>query len=147
MKRREIRPLADPALVERLSARLCERGSLAGIAPAVVAELVRCSALLELDAGELLVREGELAAPEVYLLVEGLLGVTSKGNRIATLERPGDVIGEVAVVLSARRVADVTAESAVQAIAVPVDVLGQAEFADVAAGIRGAMLRDDWIQY
>lgn len=147
MKRREIRQLSDPALVERLSTRLCERGSLAGIATAVVADVVRASAMLDLQPGEFLVREGEPATPEVYLLVEGALSVTSKGAQIARLEQTGAVIGEVAVVLSARRTADVAAESAVSALAVPVELLRQPEFADVAAGIRGAMLRDDWVQY
>src|SRR5262245_49249273 len=147
MQRKEIRDLADPVLVDRLSAQLCERGSFAGIAVPVMARVVRAGAMLELDQGELLVREGDAPTPEVFVLIEGTLAVQSKGRLIARLDQPGAVIGEVAVVLSARRTADVVAESAVRALAVPVHLLAEPEFVDVAAGVRGAMLRDDWVKY
>ena len=147
MKRTEVRQFADAALMDRTCASLGERGALAGIAPDAIVGVVQASALLELAAGEVLVREGDLAAPEVYLLVEGTLAVQSKGSLIARLEQPGAVIGEVAVVLGARRTADVVAETAVRALAVPMAVLKQPQFADIAAGIRGALLRDDWVKY
>jgi CRP-like cAMP-binding protein len=147
MKRRVIGALGDPALAERLGEGLSANGPLMGIASNVIAGVVRVSAMLELAAGEFLVREGEPAAPEVYLLLEGTLGVQSKGSFIARLDQPGAVIGEVAVVLSSKRTADVVAESPARVLAVPVATLGQPEFADVAAGIRGAMLRDDWVHY
>jgi hypothetical protein len=149
MKRTEVARLGDSAaLVERLADQLCARGPLAGIARDVVAGVVRSGALLELTAGELLIREGDPATPEVYLLVEGALVVQSKaGGFIARLDQSGTVVGEVAVVLSSRRTADVVAEAAVRALAIPTAVLATKEFADVAAGIRGAMLRDDWVQY
>ena len=147
MKRVPIAELKDPAVLEQLGASLATRGPLAGIAADTITGLARAGALLELGAGEFLVREGEPATPEVYLLLEGTLGVQSKGTFIARLDQPGAVIGEVAVVLSSKRTADVVAESAARVLAVPVAALGQPEFADVAAGIRGAMLRDDWVHY
>lgn len=147
MNRWEIGQAGDPALVERLSASLSANGPLMGVAPDVIAGVVRSGAMLELAAGEFLVREGEPATPEIYLLTEGTLSVQSKGVSIARLDRPGAVIGEVAVVLSSRRTADVVAESAVRALAIPLAVLSRREYADVAAGIRSAMLRDDWVQY
>jgi CRP-like cAMP-binding protein len=117
------------------------------LAADVVAAVVRSSSLVELDAGEMLVREGEPATAELYLLIEGTLVVQSKGGFIARLDELGAVVGEAAVVLSSKRTADVVAESAVHALVVPSQVLAQPEFADVAASIRGAMLRDDWVQY
>jgi len=140
-------PVTGPALVESLTARLCERGPLAGLAVEAVAAVVRSSALVELDAGEMLIREGEPATAEIYLLIEGTLVVQSKGGFIARLDELGAVVGEAAVVLSSKRTADVVAESAVHALVVPSQVIAKPEFADVAASIRGAMLRDDWVKY
>jgi CRP-like cAMP-binding protein len=135
-------------LVESLSARLCERGPLAGLAADVVAGVVRSSALVELDPGEMLIREGDPATPEVFLLIEGALVVQSKaGGFIARLDELGAVVGEAAVVLSSKRSADVVAETEVHALVVPSQALARPEFADVAAGIKGAMLRDDWVKY
>ena len=139
-------PLTD-ALVASLSARLCERGPLAGLAREVVAAVVRAGAIVELAAGEMLIREGEPATPEVFLLLDGALVVQSKAGFIARLDELGAVVGEAAVVLGSKRTADVVAETEVNALVVSSQVLVQPEFADVAAGIRGAMLRDDWVKY
>ena len=147
MKRQDVRSLTDPALPGHLGARLSERGPLAGIPATVITEVVRTGQVMELEPGEALVREGEAATPEVYLLVEGTLVVQSTAGFIARLAQAGDVIGEVAVMLSSKRTADVIAESKVQVVAIPTKVLARPDFADVAAGIRGAMLRDDWVQY
>ncbi len=147
MKRTDIAWLHDDALVAGISAPLSERGPLAGIAQDVIAAVVRASAMLELDAGEMLVREGEAATPEVYVLIEGALVVQSKSGFIARLDQVGAVVGEAAVVLGSKRSADVVAETAVRAVVVPAQVLADPHFADVAAGIRSAMLRDDWVKY
>jgi CRP-like cAMP-binding protein len=137
--------LADEA--GRHAVTLSGRGPLAGIAPDTVAAFLRLGELIELDAGESLIREGEPATPEIYLLIEGALVVQSKGARLARLERPGDVVGEAAVVLGSKRSADVLADSAVRAVAIPGMALALPEFTDVAAGVRSALLRDDWVQY
>jgi CRP-like cAMP-binding protein len=141
------RPITDDSVVHALRERLHASGPLAGIDPSIIAKVARASELLDLAVGEMLVKEGDPATPEVYVLVDGTLVVQSKGAPIATLDQPGAVIGEVAVMLSAKRTADVVARTAVRAIAVPAEVLTQPEFADVAAGVRSAMLRDDWVQY
>jgi CRP-like cAMP-binding protein len=147
MKRTEIARIEDPALAGKLAETLCARGPLAGVGAGPLAEVIRRGTLIELDAGEALIREGEPATPEIYLLIEGALVVQSQGRTLARLDRPGDVVGEVAVVLSSKRTADVTAESAARAIAISARVLALEEFADVATGIRSTMLRDDWVQY
>lgn len=147
MKRTDIARIEDPALAGRVAAALGQRGPLAGLADVAMAKLVRLGTLLELDAGEALIREGDPAAAEIYLLLEGALVVQSQSGTLARLDRPGDVVGEVAVLLSSKRTADVIAESAVRAVALPSQVLALPEFAEAAAGIRGAMLRDDWVQY
>lgn len=147
MHRRELRAIADPALVRDLAAALRGRDTFAALPPAVLTALVESAALLELEPGEALIRENDAAAPEVYLLVEGALAVQSQGRPIARLDKPGDVVGETAVLMQSRRTADVLADSAARALAVPASVLSRPEFAELAAGLRQAMLRDDWIQY
>lgn len=147
MNRKPLREAADPGLAAEFSARLAQAGPLAGIAADTIAAALREGDLVELEAGEALIREGELATPEVYVLIDGVLAVRSGGSPLARLERTGDVVGEAAVVLSSRRTADVISEAATRAVAMPAAVLARPEFTDVAAGIRSALLRDDWIQY
>jgi len=147
MQRTKIDGMDDAPLVERIAEGLRQRGALGGLDAPLVTKLLRLGDVIDLKAGEALVREGDPAAPEIYLLFEGSLVVQSKGAFIARLDKPGDVVGEVAVVLASVRTADVIAESAVRAVAIPSDVIVQEEFADVAAGVRGAMLRDDWVKY
>ena len=147
MKRLGFSKVDDNTLADRLASRLTASGPFAGLDTGRVAGVLRVGALVELAAGEALMREGEDATPEVYLLVEGALVVQSKGATLARLARTGDVIGEAAVLLSSKRTADVIAEGAARLVAVPSQALMEPEFADVAAGVRSALLRDDWIQY
>jgi CRP-like cAMP-binding protein len=147
MKRTDIARIQDAAIAGRIAETLTASGPFAGIAVETLAQVVKAGSLIELANGEALVREGEAATPEVYLLIEGALIVQSKGAQLARLTRTGDVIGETAVLLSSKRTADVLAEGAVRVVAVPAQALTQPEFADVAAGVRSAMLRDDWVQY
>ena len=147
MKRIALSKVDDAALADRLASTLTASGPFAGLDAGSVASLLQLAALVELAAGEALVREGDDAAPEVYLLIDGALVVQSKGATLARLARTGDVIGEAAVLLSSKRTADVIAEGAVRVVAVPSQALMRPEFADVAAGVRSALLRDDWVQY
>jgi CRP-like cAMP-binding protein len=146
MRRTEISQL-DEARVQDLGAALAACATFAGIGGPLMAKLVHLGARLELHAGEALIREGEPATAEIYLLVEGTLVVQSKAGFIARLDRPGAVVGEVAVLLSSARTADVLAESAARLVAIPSGILSQPEFAEVATAVRASMLRDDWVKY
>ena len=138
---------ASNELVDGLAARLGQHGPLARLGAANAASLLRLGELVALDPGEILIHEEEEARPEIYLLVEGALVVRSRTGTMARLSRPGDVVGEVAVLLSSRRTADVVADAAVRVVAIPARVLKMPEYAEAAANINGAMLRDDWVQY
>ena len=142
MRRTEI----EAALAGQIAEVLRARGPLAGLPLETLANFVRLGALTELAPGDALMREGE-AAVEFYLLLEGALVVQSQGGIVARLDKPGEVAGEAAVLLKTRRTADVVAESAVRAVAIPAGLLPMPEFAEVTAGIRSAMLRDDWVEY
>lgn len=147
MKRTEIAGQADPEIPGRLAEALRQRGPFCGLAVQDIARVVRLGSLVDLQPGETLIREGDGGAAEVYVLIEGTLTVRAENTPVARLERTGEVVGEVAVVLSSKRTADVVAESAARVLAIPASFLSQPEFADAAAGIRSTMLRDEWISY
>ncbi len=69
-----------------------------------------CADLPEVDlsAGEILVREGERTG-SIWVLVSGSLRVTKNGAHINTIDRPGAVFGEVAVLLGSDHTATVEA--------------------------------------
>jgi CRP-like cAMP-binding protein len=154
MRRTEINQLGDPALLKRLTAILRGIDSLNGIAAPLVAKLAGLGTLVELEPGEVLIHEGDQATPEIYMLLEGALVVQSKAGFIARLDQPGDIAGEVAVLMSSRRTADVVAESAVRALAFQPEILKRPEFADVSAVFHRIVSRsvsnklsDDWVKY
>ena len=64
--------------------------------------------LLEVEAGHVLVREGE-SSGELYVLERGALTVTRAGVTIAVISSPGSPVGEVAVLVGGDHSATVTA--------------------------------------
>jgi CRP-like cAMP-binding protein len=147
MKRTNLAESGTADLIDGLAGKLGQHGPLARVGAATATSLIRLGALVDLESGETLIREDEDAAPEIYLLLEGALVVRSKTGTMARLSRPGDVVGEVAVLLSSKRTADVVADSAVRVLAIPSQVLKMPEYAEAAADVNAAMLRDDWVQY
>jgi len=147
MKRMDLAENDQADLIGGLAEKLRERGPLAALGADAVPGLIRLGALIELAPGEALIRENDAATPEIYLLVAGSLVVKAQGGMMARLHRPGDVVGEVAVLLSSKRTADVIADTAARVLALPARVLKMPEYAAVSAGVSGAMLRDDWVQY
>ena len=126
---------------------LRRQGPLSKVEAPSAARLLRQGTLLELSPGEVLIREGGAAGDEFYLLVDGALGVQATIGTPARLDKVGDVVGEVAVLLKSRRNATVAAETTVRVVALTSNVLARAEYAGVLAAIKQAMVRDDWIQY
>lgn len=138
---------APPDEVARLVTTLRRSGPLAKVEPPSATRLLQQGTLLELAPGEVLIREGGAAGDEFYLLVEGSLGIQATIGTPARLDKIGDVVGEVAVLLKSRRNATVAAETTVRVVALNSGVLARAEYAGVLAAIKNAMVRDDWIQY
>lgn len=154
MRRTQIDPVKDPVLVERLTDTLCRLECLHGTATPLVAKLVGLGTLVDLEPGEILIHEGDVSAPEIYLLIQGTLIVQSKTGFIARLDQPGDVAGEVAVLMSSKRTADVIAESAVQVIAIRPEIIKRPESTDAEVVFHRIVshsvsnkLSDDWVKY
>ena len=85
---------------------------------------------LTVDAGKVLVREGE-PGHEAFVIVEGSATVTRKGETIATLGA-GDVVGELAPITGGVRTATVTADTSMELL-----VIGQREFAGLLDEVPG----------
>lgn len=77
--------------------------------PSVIARLTKFLEIRTFQAGSHILVEGEPNS-KLYFLVSGKAGVFVKGERVATLRRLGDVIGEMSLISSRPASATVTAE-------------------------------------
>jgi CRP/FNR family transcriptional regulator, cyclic AMP receptor protein len=75
-------------------------------------QLARVSEDLEVEAGTVLCKEGEIGH-EFFVIVDGKVKVTRKGRRVATRSGP-DFVGEIALLEELPRTATVTAETALR---------------------------------
>lgn len=89
---------------------------------------------LNIDAGKVLVREGE-AGHECFVIMEGSATVTRKGETIASLG-VGDVVGELAPLTGGSRTATVVADTKMELL-----VIGQREFAGLLDEVPGLAVR------
>lgn len=89
------------------------------LGPEILVNILKQGALLTLKKDSFLIREGDKVTSEMYILVEGSLAVISKEKFILRLDQSGDVVGEMGVIQSAPRSADVIAETECRLIAFP----------------------------
>jgi hypothetical protein len=90
--------------------------------------------LRRLEPGEVLVEQGAPGA-WMFLLLDGILGVTVDGEPVAELG-PGAVVGERAALEDGRRTATLTARTAARVAAVPVEDVEPAALEALAEGHR-----------
>jgi CRP/FNR family cyclic AMP-dependent transcriptional regulator len=83
-----------------------------GLSKKELTELARRSEDMELDAGTVLCKEGEIGQ-EFFVIVEGEVEVKRKGRRLGT-RGAGDFIGEIALLEDIARTATVTAKTPVR---------------------------------
>jgi CRP-like cAMP-binding protein len=96
---------------------------------------------VEIAAGDLLIQEGALPY-ELFMIEEGTAQVERGGAVLANLG-PGDVVGEMAVILQERRGASVRATTPIRALAISVEEFQEMaeEMPEVAAQIRSTTER------
>jgi CRP/FNR family cyclic AMP-dependent transcriptional regulator len=83
-----------------------------GLSKKEVAELAQRAEDMELEAGTVLCREGEIGH-EFFVIIEGEVEVERKGESLGT-RGPGDFIGEIALLEEVERTATVTAKTPVR---------------------------------
>jgi CRP-like cAMP-binding protein len=95
--------------------RLAPLSALAGCPDEDLDAVARVASEREFAAGERLMAEGDFGH-SLFLIEAGTAEALHEGTKIGDLG-PGDVVGEVAVLASGRRIASVVATSPVHAIA------------------------------
>jgi CRP/FNR family cyclic AMP-dependent transcriptional regulator len=80
-----------------------------GLSKKELTELARVTEDLEIEAGEVLCKEGE-TGQEFFVIVEGETDVTTNGKRVAA-RGGGDFVGEIALLEETKRTATVTAKT------------------------------------
>ncbi len=133
MQRTEFSHTGDPVFIRQAATVLRGLMYFDTIDIELLEKLVRSGTLVEIEGGDVLIQEGDTSASEMYVLLEGTLLVRSGSRLINRLDRPGEVVGELAVLQAPPRSADVVAESAARLLAIRPEVLRQTEFAGIAA--------------
>jgi CRP/FNR family transcriptional regulator, cyclic AMP receptor protein len=80
-----------------------------GLSKKELTELARVTEDLEIGAGEVLCKEGDIGQ-EFFVIVEGETEITSSGKRVAA-RGGGDFVGEIALLEDTTRTATVTAKT------------------------------------
>jgi len=92
------------------------------LSPQILASVLKQGSLQSLEKDAYLIREGDDSPPEMFILVEGSLVIMANGKFILRLDQPGDVVGEMSVIQSVPRSADVVAESSCRVIVFPAEL-------------------------
>ena len=83
-------------------------------------EMLRQSELITLNTDEFLIRKEHSKSPELIILLEGSLAVTSEGQFIMRLNNPGDLVGELSVIAGeSNHFADVISEEQSKVVIFP----------------------------
>ncbi|MEW6653182.1 MAG: cyclic nucleotide-binding domain-containing protein [Bacteroidota bacterium] len=66
------------------------------------------SSMKHFISGEVIAKEGE-KANVFFVLVEGKVGIFKNGNKITQFEKPGEIVGEMSLILKKPRSAEIKA--------------------------------------
>ncbi len=80
-------------------------------------EVLGSSSFLQCDVGDSIIKEGSIDS-RIYILLSGDLEVRVGGKAVTSINRPGDVFGELALVNQDKRLASVVAASKAVCLAV-----------------------------
>ena len=83
-------------------------------------EMLRQSDLITMNADEYLIRKDQNNPPELIVLLEGSLAVTSEAQFIMRLNNPGDLVGELSIIAGeSNHFADVISEKQSKVVIFP----------------------------
>lgn len=81
--------------------------------------ILRQGTLINVEKDHCLISQGDASPSRMYILVEGSVAIVVNGHFILRLDQPGDVVGEMAVIQSTLRSADVLTETPCRLISFP----------------------------
>ena len=91
-------------------------------------EMLRQSDLITLNADEYLIRKDQNNPPELIVLLEGSLAVTSEAQFIMRLNNPGDLVGELSIIAGeSHHFADVISEEQSKVVIFPYQLFKAAD--------------------
>ncbi len=113
----------DHSALEALVKIICSGRYFQRLAPDILRSILRQGSLIKAAKDTLLIREGDTAPPQIYILVKGSVAIISNDKFVLRLNQPGDLIGEMAVIQGTPRSADVVAESECDLVTFPAELL------------------------
>lgn len=123
MKRIPLSKQEDHPELEQIANLIKSRRYFNKIPRPLIIEMLRHGEMISLNGEEYISREGEPMIPEMYLLLEGSVAVSSRGEFIMRLDQAGDVMGELSVVSpGSRALTDVLTETTTRLIVFPVSL-------------------------
>ncbi|MDX8404441.1 MAG: cyclic nucleotide-binding domain-containing protein [Mariprofundaceae bacterium] len=133
-------PVSKP-IPKALNALIAVQPVLAPLPQKAREKLIEESTLMDFDNGELLIEENE-SNQFLYLLLKGCATAIMNGTPVGVLEA-GDIAGEISVIGMSPPIANVIAESELQAVAFPIESIIQAtrEHGEFGERLRKAAIR------
>ena len=120
MKRKSLSPTKDNRVIDKFAKKIKTGRYFRKISLSLIKEMLIQGEYVNLNAEEFLIQESNSKPPELIVLLEGSLAVTSKDHFIMRLNQPGDVVGEMSVIYSnSKPFADVISEESSQVIIFP----------------------------
>jgi MFS family permease len=130
--RRAFRDIDERAVVPQpVVEALAESPVFDGLSADAIEYLARTSTVISVGPGEQLIAQGDTRADAAWLILAGAVDVLIDGERIARLRRP-DLVGEIALIHSQPRNADVIAHTPCELLRIDHET-----FLDVVLGGRG----------
>ncbi len=98
MQRKSLSSLKDHSVLDSCAETIKSGRYFQKISLTLIKEMLRQGEIVTLDAEEYILQEEHPKPPELIVLLEGSLAVTSQENFIMRLNSPGDVVGEISVI-------------------------------------------------
>jgi len=128
MQRKSLSSLKDPSLLDRCAGIIKSGRYFQGISLTLLKEMLHQGEIVTLDAEEYILQEEHPKPPELILLLEGSLAISSQEQFIMRYNHPGDVVGETSVIFgNPNPYADVIAEEKSKVVILPNDLFKVAD--------------------
>ena len=98
MQRKSLSSLKDHSVLDRCAETIKSGRYFRKISLTLLKEMLRQGEIVTLDAEEYILQEEHPKPPELIVLLEGSLAISSQEHFIMRLNHPGDVVGEISVI-------------------------------------------------